>query len=485
MKALLVKILIAVLFAALVGVSRAENIAVLMSSDASAYQEALEGFRETTRHRIVGVQTLKENPATWRDELKKLRTTIEPDLVFVIGTSALQAVAGEITNIPVIYAMVFNPFAVANSSAKNITGISMIPALSQSIALLKELNPKYRRIGVMFDPTRSGALLSQARSISQKENLQLVSKEIRAAGEIAGALKSLENEIDVLWLWPDEAYLVDDILQRIFLFSFDSKLPVLGLSERHTEMGAVLSLSHANAKDMGRQAGETASKLLAETKLVHSPPSPPRETKLTVNLNTARKLGLEVPGSIIRRAENGVNAPVYKEGEWWVFRIKTLYSDGRSDVEEHRVVYKDGKFETEHPSFLTGADIAGTPTFLPFPSLHVTNPQRSWLDFPLLPGKRWSFRYPRRYYLGRGSRTTAVANGEVIGPLSQPLVTPAGKFDAIEIQRIDSLAVPAYLTYFYSPLTKSVIRSRAGLAPEGGSSSGRRFELDLVAYGNR
>ena len=64
-----------------------------MSSDASAYQEALEGFKETTRHRIVGLQTLKDTPASWRDELKSSGTIIEPARGFVVRPAALHAVA--------------------------------------------------------------------------------------------------------------------------------------------------------------------------------------------------------------------------------------------------------------------------------------------------------------------------------------------------------------------------------------------------------
>src|SRR4026209_9316 len=164
MKLLLANVFMLLLLAASAVVVRAADIAVVMGSDASAYQEALEGFREVAQHRIVSVQTLKENPSGWRDELKKLRSTIEPDLVFAIGTSALHAVAGDINNIPIVHAMVFNPFAVANSSGKTITGISMIPSPNQSMSLIKELNPKYRRIGVIFDPARNGPLLPQARS---------------------------------------------------------------------------------------------------------------------------------------------------------------------------------------------------------------------------------------------------------------------------------------------------------------------------------
>lgn len=485
MKSLLVKILVWLAFAVSVDQVGATNVAVVMSSDASAYQEALEGFRETTRHSIVGVQILKEDPATWRDELRKLRTTIEPDLVFVIGTSALQAAAGEISNIPVVHAMVFNPFSIGNSSSKNITGISMIPAVNQSIALIKELNPKYRRVGVIYDPIRTGALFFQARSVAHKENIQLVAREIRSSGEIAGALNSLEKEIDALWLWPDEAYLSDEILQRIFLFSFDKKVPVLGLSERHTQMGAVLALSYGRVRDMGRQAGEMANKILGEHRGSPLSNLNPRQTKLTVNLRTARKVGVDVPDTIIQRADNGIKVPTYKDGEWWMFRIKTIYPSGKTQVEDHRVVFKNGKFESDDPSFLTGGDLRGTPSFLPFASVYFSDSQRRWLDFPLLPGKKWSFRYWRHHYWGRSKRTFATADGEVIGPVPSPIETPAGTFEAIEIVRADQLTVAVYLNYFYSPLTKSVVRLTAGSDTKDPQWSGRRFELDLIDYGPR
>jgi putative ABC transport system substrate-binding protein len=464
----------------------AANIGVVASSDAAAYQEALEGFKETTRHRIVGVQTLKDTPAGWRDELKKLRAVIEPDLVFVIGTSALQAVAGEIVNIPVIHAMVFNPFTIANASTKNITGIGMIPSVNQTIALLKELNPKYRRIGVIYDPIRTGALFFQARSVAQKENIQLIAREIRSSGEIAGALKSLEKEIDALWLWPDEAYLGYEILQRFFLFSFDTKIPVLGLSERHTQMGAVLSLSYGSAKDMGRQAGEAANSLLGETRGPYAPTVAPRQTKLTVNLKTARKLSVDLPDSIIQRADNAIKAPVYREGEWWVFRIKMIRSSSSSITEFHKVVFKNGTLNSDDPHFLTGVDKPGLVRFLPFASLYVDDPKRKWLDFPLLVGKKWSF----NYHSDRTQRTVRrpLANAEVVGQPEEPIETPAGKFQALEIHRTDYLATregtsPAYLRYFYSPETKSVIRLKAEIDPSHRVLPGQQFELELISHG--
>lgn len=472
---------------------RSGDVAVLVSSDAKGYEEALEGFRDVVGHRVVSVQTLKDNPSGWRDELKKLRSAIEPDLVFVIGTPALQAISGEIHNIPVVHAMVFNPFGISPSVGKNVVGISMIPSAAQAISLLRELNPKYRRVGTMLDPSRTGPLLSQARLIFQKEGLQLIAREIRSAGDIGAALKSLENEIDLLWLWPDETFLADDILHRIFLFSFDRKIPVLGLSERHTQMGALASLSYASAKDMGRQAGDAVKRLLGEGETTTAPQIALRQTKLTVNLKTARKLDLKIPESIIQRADNAIKAPVYRNGDWWVFRTKKVYENGKSEVEDHRITFRNGVFESDDPSFVRGEDIARNPSFLPFATVYLADPTRRWLDFPLLPGKTWSFQYYRRYFppaevtfrgVPAGIRSNWVnASAEAKGNSS--VITQTGKFDAIEINRWDFLYTPAYLTYFYSPQTKSIVKLEADIDPRDSMSNAIRFELELIAYGTQ
>ena len=150
------------------------EVAVVMSSDAKVYLEVLEGFREVVRHQTVNVQTLTNHPDGWRDQLRKLRTVIEPDIIVAIGTSALQAAAAEITNIPIVHAMVFNPFSALPNPAKKVIGISMNPSAAQVIALLRELNPKYRRVGTMVDPSRAARYCRRRDRYSKKKDFSLL-----------------------------------------------------------------------------------------------------------------------------------------------------------------------------------------------------------------------------------------------------------------------------------------------------------------------
>jgi ABC-type uncharacterized transport system substrate-binding protein len=110
----------------------AGNVAVLLSSDADEYKEALRGFKETAGHQVVSVYDMEADPDQGKKLLGDIERKVKPDLIFAVGTWALQAVAGR-TEIPVVYAMVLNPPSLVGSAVKNITGASITsPSSSRS-----------------------------------------------------------------------------------------------------------------------------------------------------------------------------------------------------------------------------------------------------------------------------------------------------------------------------------------------------------------
>jgi len=456
------------------------EVAVIKSSGADIYKESLEGFRQTIRHRVVAEYDMRGDLERGREALAKLRSTVNPNLLFTVGTPALQVAGGKETSLPVVYSMVFNPNSIIGNEVKNITGVSMNVSVEKTLPLFKELSPKIRRVGVVFNQAVSGYLLVQAVPVAQKHGIQLITREIRSTRKVIQALNSLRGKIDALWIVPDETILADEVLQYMLLFSYENRVPVVGLSERQTDMGALLSLSYKSSKDMGRQAGEIANRILRGRKPQRIPYATPRQVKLSVNLRVARKLKVEVPNSLLAKVDNAVKAPVYEEGDWWVFRVK---EDGKRPWNA-RVTYKGDKFESDDPNFLTGEDIPDTPSSLAFASVYLNDPHKKWLDFPLVPGKKWSFRYPYDWSpSGFTYGRFAIAEAEVLGPVAQPMKTPAGIFNVIKIQRNDWKKRPADLTYYYSPETKSVVKLTA--VTRGRSGHERHYELELIKYGHK
>jgi len=235
--------------------------------------------------------------------MAEIRSKVKPDLIVAIGIWALQVAALESTDVPVVYAMVLNPPSVVPGRGKNITGASMNVPVDQSIRLFKQLSPIIRRIGVIYNPGKTGYLVQRAQVAARDQGLQLITREVLSSKEAVSALESIQESIDALWILPDETTLAPPVVQQMLLLSYRRKLPLLGLSENQVEMGALLSLSFASGEDIGRQAGEMSRAILMGKAASDIPYTTARQLKLAVNLKAAQKLGLEIPRTILDRAD--------------------------------------------------------------------------------------------------------------------------------------------------------------------------------------
>jgi putative ABC transport system substrate-binding protein len=269
------------------------RVAVLMSSKVSEYEEALRGFKEATANQIVATYDMD-------GDLERGRKY----LVFAIGSWALQVVLSRPPSAPVVYAMVLNPASIVGADGRNVTGASMNVPVEQPLRLLKQLGAQIKRIGVIYNRARTGALVRRAQVVAREEGLELVTREIGSAKEVVAALESFQDGIDALWIVPDETVLSQAVVQQMLLFSYRRKIPVLGLSDRHAQMGALFALSFASGEDIGRQAGELAQAVLGGRPAADVPYTDARKLYLTINLKAAHKLGINIPPALLARAAN-------------------------------------------------------------------------------------------------------------------------------------------------------------------------------------
>ncbi len=162
-------------------------------------------------------------------------------------------------------------------------------------------------------------------------------------------------------------------------------------------------------------------------------------------------------------------APVYKAGDSWVFRFETPDRSGQG-----KIIFKNGKLVADDASIWSSSWGVTLP--------HI-NPTFKPLDFPLTPGKKWSYKYEWTSRSTGRTRSRAV-QVTVIGPVSKPITTPAGQFKVIEIQRTEKLGRTAERksTYFYSKDSKSVVKMTAVTSGRRGE---RYYELELIKYSVR
>jgi putative ABC transport system substrate-binding protein len=282
-----------------------QRVAILLSAKVDVYGEAVRGFKQSLEHDIVAEYDMRGDFDRGRRILGEIETKVKPDLLLAVGVWALEVAVQESLDIPVVYTMVLNPPTVVGEQPRNITGASMNVPVERAFQVFRQLGPEIQRIGTVFNPVNTGYLLANAIRTARAQGLDLVAREARSAGEAVSALDSLlEEGIDALWILPDKTVLAPAVVKRMLLLSYRKGLPLLGLSRRQAEMGALLTLSFGSSEDIGRQAGELANRALAGRPPSSIPFTTARKVDLTVNLKTARKLGIELPQSVLAGAED-------------------------------------------------------------------------------------------------------------------------------------------------------------------------------------
>jgi putative ABC transport system substrate-binding protein len=279
------------------------GVVVILTADVDEYRRALKGLKATLRHPIVAEYDMEGDFERGRRVMAGIRSQGTPDLIVAVGIWALQVAAEESTEIPIVYAMVLNPPSVVQPGTKNITGASMNVPVDQSISLFKQLSPQIRRVGVIYNPARTGYLVRRAQGAAREQGLQLIARQVTSPKEAIAALEAIQDAVDALWILPDETTLAPPVVQQMMLVSYRKKLPLLGLSESQVQMGALLSLSFASGEDIGRQAGELSNAILAGKAASEIPYTTARQLKLAVNLKAAQKLGVSIPRSLLERAD--------------------------------------------------------------------------------------------------------------------------------------------------------------------------------------
>ncbi|MEW6108392.1 MAG: ABC transporter substrate binding protein [Nitrospirota bacterium] len=277
-------------------VSESFEIVVLKSAEIRPYNEALEGFR-TTCGCTVEEMLLSENHG---DIGMRIRAK-NPDAIFAIGIDALRNVTA-IKDTPVIYTMVPRSLP-DNTGQRNISGISMFISPSRQFDTILELFPKTKRIGIVYDPVRTNALVNEAVNAARTKGIEMVVRKARGAYDVPALIDDMEDRIDVFWMLPDTTVINPETVNYMLLFSFRNKVPVFTFSKKYVEMGALAALDIVPF-DMGAQAGEIIRKLLDDGKVKSPVRADARKTVLTINRKVARKLGIKIRDEIMNRAEN-------------------------------------------------------------------------------------------------------------------------------------------------------------------------------------
>ena len=218
------------------------------------------------------------------------------DLVFGIATPSAQALANNITDIPVLFSAVTDP-AVAKILNKNVTGTS-----DKLENVGEQLKPGVKKIGVLYNTSEQNSIVQveEIKKQGQAKHLEVVVQGVTNFGELAQATKNLVASTDALYLPTDN--LVVSSISLIASEAINAKKPVVSSENSSVELGALFTMG-LDYYELGKRTGEMAIEILKGKPVSDIPFETSKKMKLYVNEDTAKALGIDVKNPALANAE--------------------------------------------------------------------------------------------------------------------------------------------------------------------------------------
>ena len=237
-------------------------------------------------------------------ELASLKVSV----IVVRLTPAVHAARGATSSIPIVMAGAGDPVGtgLVSSLARpggNITGIAGLAAevSGKRIELLQELLPGLKRVGLLTNTADPFAkpFIAESEAAARKLGMTVVQADVRRPPDVPGALRALKaggaQAVIVQGILTDPSWRAGDVC-------VETGLPALSFVRPFAASGGLMELSNSLSEIYERSASYVA-RILAGAKPGELPVEQPTRFELTINLRTAKALGLTVPRSLLLRAD--------------------------------------------------------------------------------------------------------------------------------------------------------------------------------------
>jgi len=235
---------------------------------------------------------------------------VAPDVIFATGTPVVEALQHVTRTVPIVFVTVIDPVGsgFVESLARpggNTTGFTLFEySLSGKwVELLKEIVPRVTRVAVIRDPTIGSGTgqLAAIQAVAPSLGVELSPVGVRDAGEIRRSVTAFASgPNDGLIVTASTLALVHRDL--VITLAAQHRLPAVYGDRTFVDNGGLISYG-PDRVDPYRRAAAYINRILKGEKPADLPVQAPTKYELVVNLKTAKALGLEVPASVLARAD--------------------------------------------------------------------------------------------------------------------------------------------------------------------------------------
>jgi putative tryptophan/tyrosine transport system substrate-binding protein len=233
-----------------------------------------------------------------------------PDVILA-GTGGTVTPVQEVSrSIPIVFAQAIDPVGAGNIETlarpnTNATGFLQFEySLSAKwLELLKELKPRVKRVVVLRDPGNAAGIGQWAviQAAAQPLNIELSTVDLRGASDIERAITAFSGITDggLIAVVSARAQLHRELIATLVA---RQRLPIVYPYRFFVTSGGLISYGPDLVSQYRRAAGYV-DRILKGEKPADLPVQAPTKYELVINLKTAKALGLEMPPTLLARAD--------------------------------------------------------------------------------------------------------------------------------------------------------------------------------------
>jgi putative ABC transport system substrate-binding protein len=282
----------------------------IFSGVVSAFSNGLQELGWIEGQNIAIERRYAENRLERLPGLAAELVRLNVEVIVAVGTLGPLAAKRATTTIPIVMTAAGDPLSsglVASLAhpGGNVTGMSlMVPDIAgKRLELLREILPRLARVAVLWNAANPypAIVFKETQAAGQRLSIEIQSLEVRSPDDFNDAFEK------VRWQRPDALIEVEDPLtnslhKRIVEFAAAEHLPSLHGVGQEVEAGGLISYG-ASIPDLFHRAAGYVDKILRGARPADLPVEQPTKFELVVNVKTANTLGLEVPPTLLTRAD--------------------------------------------------------------------------------------------------------------------------------------------------------------------------------------
>jgi putative ABC transport system substrate-binding protein len=231
-------------------------------------------------------------------------------LIAAMGSTAAALAAKAATaTIPIVFTSGLDPVESGlvislNRPGSNVTGVTTmsVDLGAKRFGLLIELLPRAKRIALLVNPdsTTTESVIADLRSAATATGHQIDVFSARSNREIDAAFANLAQKPDAVMVAPDTLF--SDRRVQLATLAAHHHVPAIYPFRRNAEAGGLMSYGTTDGESQ-RLAGIYAGRILKGENPADLPIQRATKFELVINLQTARTLGIEIPVTLIARAD--------------------------------------------------------------------------------------------------------------------------------------------------------------------------------------